>query len=87
MFLSDSKLFYRAKCLSVDLHVEIYFKIKIFKKINSVFCGYGGCLDGVWRVSMGVPNGMWCVEIYLKGRSGMVTTRQVKSVQVKSGQV
>ena len=39
----------------------------------------GGCLKGVWRVS-----GMWCVQMYLKGKSGQVMLEQVKSGQAKS---
>ena len=36
----------------------------------------GGCLEGVikgvWRVSMGCPNGILGVKMYLKGKSGPV---------------
>ena len=44
-------------------------------------------MEGVWTVPMGCLNGLWCVYMYLKGKSGLVNSTQVKLGQIKSGQV
>ena len=46
---------------------------KKLKQWNFKECSCSGtCLKGVWRVSMGYLNGMWGVNMYLKGKSGQV---------------
>ena len=44
-------------------------------------------MDGVRRLSMGFPNGVWGVLMYLKGMSGLIKLGNVKSSQDRLSQV